>query len=96
MYCPYLLDLKLVQMRDEKILTDAKFMSETVDYRRKRSLKFRAKMRAQRSRIFNDPFHKKDRNHKNPNKVIAAKRRQRDDSGKFNFEAVCKDEPEIK
>ena len=59
-------------------------------------MKFRAKMRAQRSRVFNDPFHKKDRNHKNPNKVIAAKRRQRDDSGKFNFEAICKEEPEIK
>ena len=58
-------------------------------------MKFRAKMRAQRSRIFNDPFYKKDRNHKNPNKVVAAKRRQRDDSGKFNFEAISKDEPKI-
>ena len=56
------------------------------DYRRKRSLKFRAKMRAWRSKVFNDPFHKKNRTIKNENKVIAAKRRKRDDTGKFNYE----------
>lgn len=59
---------------------------EKIDLRRKRSLKFRAKMRAWRTSVFGDPFHKKDRTMKNENKVIAAKRRKRDDTGKFNFE----------
>ena len=44
-------------------------------------------MRGLRDKVFGDPFHKKDREAKNANKVIAAKRRQRDDTGKFNFEA---------
>jgi len=43
-------------------------------------------MRDWRTSVFGDPFHKKDRARKNENKVIAAKRRKRDDSGKFNFE----------
>lgn len=43
-------------------------------------------MRDKRSRLYNDPFYKKDRNVKNQNKVIAAKNRKRDDTGKFNFE----------
>ena len=40
-----------------------------------------------RAKIFNDPFYKQDRSQKNLNKVFAAKRRKRDDTGKFNFEA---------
>ena len=43
-------------------------------------------MRAHRAKVFNDPFYKKDRSAKNLNKVIAAKRRKRDGTGKFNFE----------
>ena len=39
-----------------------------------------------RTKIFNDPFYKQDRSHKNLNKVVAAKRRKRDGTGKFNFE----------
>lgn len=57
-----------------------------ISYRKKRSLKFREKMRSVRKKIFNDPFHKKDRSLKNANKVNAAKRRLRDETGKFNFE----------
>ena len=37
--------------------------------------------------MFNDPFYKQDRSQKNLNKVVAAKRRKRDGTGKFNFEA---------
>lgn len=47
-------------------------------------------MRDKRSRLYNDPFYKKDRNVKNQNKVIAAKNRKRDDTGKFNFENQSK------
>ena len=43
-----------------------------VDYRRKRSLKFRAKQRKQRAQIFGDAFHKQDRSVKSLNKVLAA------------------------
>ncbi len=43
-------------------------------------------MRDWRSKNFNDPFHKVDRNYKNANKVSAALRRKRDETGKFNFE----------
>jgi hypothetical protein len=56
------------------------------EYRRKRSLKFREKMRLWRAKNFNDAFHKVDRNQKNANKVNAALRRKRDETGKFNFE----------
>ena len=59
-----------------------------VDYRRRRSLKFRFKMRELRDKLFGNPFHKKDREAKNENKVIAAKRRRRDGTGKFNFEPM--------
>lgn len=52
-----------------------------------RSLKFRSKMRKLRIRIFGDAFHKQDRSIKSINKVLAAKRRQRDGKGKFNLEA---------
>ena len=58
-----------------------------LDYRRKRSLKFRAKQRKQRAETFGDAFHKQDRSFKSLNKVLAAKRRKRDDQGKFNLEA---------
>lgn len=58
-------------------------------YRRKRSLLFRAKMRQYRTRVFGDAFHKQDRTFKSINKVLAAKRRQRDGKGKFNIEAVA-------
>ena len=40
-----------------------------------------------RAKMFNDPFYKQDRSQKNLNKVVAAKRRKRDGTGKFNFEA---------
>ena len=58
--------------------------------RRKRSLKFRAKQRIQRAKTFGDAFHKQDRSVKSLNKVLAAKRRKRDDQGKFNLEAKKK------
>ena len=58
-----------------------------LDYRRKRSLKFRAKQRKQRAETFGDAFHKQDRSFKSLNKVLAAKRRKRDGQGKFNLEA---------
>ena len=58
-----------------------------VDYRRKCSLKFRLKQRKQRAKLFGDAFHKQDRSVKSLNKVLAAKRRKRDDRGKFNLEA---------
>ena len=43
-------------------------------------------MRAKRLKLYNDAFYIKDRSFKNPNKVIAAQRRKRDETGKFNFE----------
>ena len=60
---------------------------DELDYRRKRSLKFRAKQRKQRALTFGDAFHKQDRSVKSLNKVLAAKRRKRDYQGKFNLEA---------
>ena len=68
------------------MIIEGKRFEEVDDQRRKRSLKFRAKQRAMRAKIFNDPFYKQDRSQKNMNKVVAAKRRKRDDTGKFNFE----------
>ena len=44
-------------------------------------------MRKWRVETFADPFHKQDRTIKSESKVLAAKRRKRDDTGKFNFEA---------
>ena len=64
-----------------------------MDYRRKRSLKFRAKQREWRKRVFQAPFHRKDRS-KNMNKVSAAKRRKRDRTGKFNLEDESPDSNE--
>ena len=78
--------LSLAQLRDEIIIEGQRF-EEVDDQRRKRSLKFRAKQRAMRAKMFNDPFYKQDRSQKNLNKVVAAKRRKRDGTGKFNFEA---------
>lgn len=71
--------------RDDTLIQDKLIEGES-SYRRRRSLKFREKQRSRRQKLFNDPFHKKDRNLKNANKVNAAKRRQRDGTGKFNFE----------
>ena len=64
--------------------------SQEADYRRKRSLKFRAKMRQWRQATFANAFFKPDRTVKSELKVLAAKRRKRDDGGKFNFEAKKK------
>ena len=58
-----------------------------MNYSRKRSLKFREKMRKWRTQTFGDAFHKQDRSVKSLNKQLAAKRRKRDDTGKFNLEA---------
>ena len=44
-------------------------------------------MRTWRASLFADPFFKKDRSIKSLNKVLAAKRRKRDGTGKFNIEA---------
>ena len=79
-----LLDLALLQERDHLIIK-AQSIGKEKEYRRKRSLKFRAKMRDWREKVFNDAFHRKDRM-KNLNKQIAARRRQRDGKGKFNLE----------
>ena len=68
------------------ILNNGNLVEECDDYRRRRSLKFREKMRARRAKLFDDPFYKRDRTLKNANKVEAAKRRKRDGTGKFNFE----------
>ena len=88
--------LALAQMRDDAII-EGKCYERVCknDYRRLRSLKFRAKMRDKRSQLYNDPFFKKDRNIKNLNKVNAAKNRKRDDTGKFNFEERKKDEVQM-
>ena len=43
-------------------------------------------MRAWRLKVFKDPLYRTDRTIKNANKVVAAKRRKRDITGKFNFE----------
>jgi hypothetical protein len=80
-----LTQLEEAQKRDHAII-EAGLFDQVMDERRKRSLKFRATMRSRREKIFQDPFHKPDRSFKNENKVTAAKRRKRDDSGKFNLE----------
>ena len=77
--------LALRQKRDSAIIEGNQIDSEK-SYRRKRSLKFREKMRAWRKKVFKDPLYRVDRSIKNANKVIAAKRRKRDTFGKFNFE----------
>jgi hypothetical protein len=43
-------------------------------------------MRVWRAKVFNNPLHRVDRTFKNANKVIAALRRKRDQTGKFNYE----------
>lgn len=80
-----LVTLALRQKRDSAIIEGNQIDSEK-SYRRKRSLKFREKMRAWRKKVFKDPLYRVDRSIKNANKVIAAKRRKRDTFGKFNFE----------
>ena len=80
-----LVTLALRQKRDSAIIEGNQIDSEK-SYRRKRSLKFREKMRAWRTKVFKDPLYRVDRSVKNANKVIAAKRRKRDTFGKFNFE----------
>ena len=80
-----LVTLALRQKRDSAIIEGNQIDSEK-SYRRKRSLKFREKMRAWRTKVFKDPLYRVDRSIKNANKVIAAKRRKRDTFGKFNFE----------
>lgn len=80
-----LVDLAVKQRWDDNIIK-AQLIEGEVDYRRKRSLKFREKRQAWRQKIFDDPFHKLDRSQKNVNKAVAAKRRKRDIHGKFNFE----------
>lgn len=87
-----LVTLALRQKRDSAIIEGNKIDSEK-SYRRKRSLKFREKMRAWRTKVFKDPLYRVDRSVKNANKVIAAKRRKRDTFGKFNFE---EEEVEVK
>ena len=77
--------LYLSQKRDDLLIKGNCFNEKNLDYRRKRSLKFRAKQRAWRTLLFQNPFHRKDRS-KNLNKQVAAKRRKRDDTGKFNIE----------
>jgi len=77
--------LALAQHRDDIIIKNRLFDKIKNDPRRKRSLKFRAKQREWRIAIFNDAFHRKDRS-KNLNKVTAALRRKRDETGKFNYE----------
>jgi hypothetical protein len=81
-----LMELALAQLRDDVMIEGKSFEGE--NYRRKRSLKFRVKMRVKRSKVFGDSFHKQDREYKNANKVIAALRRKRDDAGKFNLEPI--------
>ena len=73
------------QAYDDRVI-EAGLYEEERDARRKRSLKFRAKMRARRLNLFKDAFHKPDRTLKNLNKAAAALRRRRDGTGKFNFE----------
>ena len=65
--------LAITQKRDDLIIEGQEYEDEK-DYRRKRSLKFRAKMRDWRKKVFKDPFHRKVRK-KNKNKILAAKRR---------------------
>jgi len=83
----------LAQMHDDAVIKH-NLIDKEDEYRRRRSLKYREKMRARRLKLFNDPFFKLDRSFKNSNKVNAAKRRQRDGTGKFNFEAGQVDETE--
>ena len=86
-----LVTLALKQKKDSAII-EGKLIDSEQSYRRKRSLKFREKMRAWRTKVFKDPLYRVDRSIKNANKVIAAKRRKRDTFGKFNFE----EEEEVK
>ena len=75
----------MAQHRDNLVIEGGQ-IEQQAEYRRRRSLKFRAKMRAHRAKLFSDPFHKKDRSCKNEKKIEAAKRRRRNSLGKFNFE----------
>ena len=77
--------MMLAQKRDDALI-ESNLIEEEEDFRRRRSLKFRKKMRDRRSKLYDDPFYKPDRSIKNSNKVAAAKRRKRDGAGKFNFE----------
>ena len=88
---PELVTLALRQKRDSAIIETEQIDQES-SYRRKRSLKFREKMRAWRLKVFKDPLYRTDRTIKNANKVVAAKRRKRDNTGKFNFEEHEKEE----
>ena len=75
--------LAISQERDDFIISTKLFERDFAEsYRRIRSLRFRAKMRECRDRIFSDPFHKQSRE-KNIKKVLAAKRRKRDEAGLF-------------
>lgn len=88
-----LVTLALKQKKDSAII-EGKLIDSEKSYRRKRSLKFREKMRAWRTKVFKDPLYRVDRSIKNANKVIAAKRRKRDTFGKFNYEE--EEEEEVK
>ena len=80
-------DLAVAQYIDDCIIENG--LKVRSNYRRERSLMFRTKMRKQRVKIYGDAFHKMDRTVKSINKVLAAKRRQRDGKGKFNLEATA-------
>jgi len=81
-----MVDLALRQRLDD-CLIEANLIEGEAKYRRRRSLKFRQKMRARRQKLFKDRLHRPDRTVKNENKIVAAKRRKRDDLGKFNLES---------
>ena len=75
----------------EDRLHDDATIDEKENYRRKRSLKFRAMMCNRRNKLFGEPFLRVDRKSKNAGKARAAKNRERDDTGKFflKLQAAC-------
>ena len=85
------------QLRDDVIISN-NYVEEVSSDRRKRSLKFRAKMRRIREIHYGDCFFKKDRSLKNVNKALAARRRRRDKTGKFDYQESEKEssEPDMK
>ena len=79
-----IIDLILAQMIDDAIIIGCR-IDEVFDYRRRRSLMFRSRMRNKRAALYKNPLFKPDRTSKNSAKSEQAKRRWRNKLGQFNF-----------
>ena len=78
------IDLILAQMIDDAIILNCR-IDNIFDYRRRRSLMFRSKMRNKRAALYKDPLFKPNRTSKNSARSKQAKRRWRNKQGQFKL-----------